>query len=108
MTKSHIMYVTFLTFRDSIEKSNLKCPKVKENLNNLCKLFALNELMTDSSSCYEAGYFKVRSGQHIMDAIKSLMVAIRPQIIPLVEAFDVPESMIVSAIGNYYGDIYET
>lgn len=28
--------------------------------------------------------------------------------IPLVEAFGYPDSVLVSAIGNSYGDIYET
>jgi Acyl-CoA oxidase len=78
MTKSHIMYVTFLTFRDGIKQMNTKDPKIQENLYNLCKLFALNELMIDSSACYETEYFKARTGLLIMDTIKHLMTLIRP------------------------------
>ena len=29
-------------------------------------------------------------------------------LIPLIEIIDIPDSIIVSAIGNSYGDIYET
>lgn len=107
MTYSHIMLVVFTTFKSSIEQMNTKCPKIKENLEHLCKLFALNELMKDSAACYEAGYFQVGMGSLIMDAMKHLMDVLRPQMIGLVEAFDVPDSYIVSAIGNSYGDVYE-
>ena len=42
-----------------------------------------------------------------MEAIKYLLTVLRPQMIPLVEAYDHPDSILVSAIGNKYGDIYE-
>ena len=41
-------------------------------------------------------------------ALKLLLERIRPQIIPLIESFELPDSVLVSAIGNSYGDIYET
>ena len=42
------------------------------------------------------------------EAIKILLIKIRPQLIPIVEGFGFTDSVIVSAIGNSYGDIYET
>ena len=42
------------------------------------------------------------------EAIKILLVKIRPQVIPLVELWDIHDTELVSAIGNSYGDIYET
>ena len=36
------------------------------------------------------------------------MPKLRPQMIPLVESWALPDSLLVSCIGNSYGDIYET
>ena len=57
MANAHIMYVTFKIFKDTCEKADIKCPKTKENLTHLCKLYALTELQKDSQACYESGYF---------------------------------------------------
>lgn len=43
----------------------------------------------------------------LLDAQKKIMNKVRPQMIPLVEAWGFPDSYLVSAIGNSYGDIYE-
>ena len=40
--------------------------------------------------------------------MKELNKQLRPHVISIVETFPFPESNIVSAIGNEYGDIYET
>ena len=42
------------------------------------------------------------------EAIKILLGKLRPQMIPLVEQFDMSDNFLMSAIGNSYGDIYET
>jgi hypothetical protein len=47
------------------------------------------------------------TAQHLLEAQKQILAQVRPQVIPLVEALGVPDSYIVSAIGNSYGDIYE-
>ena len=44
MAHSHIMYLTFKYFLQSIEQSVFKCPKIKENLLNLAKVYALSEI----------------------------------------------------------------
>lgn len=107
MANSHIMYVTFKFFMEHIETHPYKCPKVKENLRILARIFALTELIQDSVPLYETGFFSLGTAQHLLDAQKENMSLIRPQMIPLVEAFAFPDSFLVSAIGNSYGDIYE-
>lgn len=44
----------------------------------------------------------------ILEAIKTVNLRIRPQAIAIVEALPVPDAAGVSAVGNSYGDIYET
>ena len=43
-----------------------------------------------------------------MQAEKELLKEIRPQALNLIEAFKISDSILMSAIGNQYGDIYET
>ena len=43
-----------------------------------------------------------------MEAQKQLLKELRPQALNLVEALKLPDSLLMSAIGNQYGDIYET
>jgi len=40
--------------------------------------------------------------------MKALNLKIRPVILPLVETFAMKDDTMLSAIGNSYGDIYET
>jgi hypothetical protein len=108
MTQSHFMYITFKNFRNVIDRPTIKCPKIKENIKNLCIIYALSELLKDNSANYESGYFLIGTGSLILDAQKHMMTVIRPQIVSLIEAFGIPDSILCSAIGNSYGDIYET
>ena len=79
----------------------------------MCLLYGLNQLNTDSSSCYDCGYFG-NNGQEdpfselILEAIKLLNTAIRPQAISIIESLKYTDGHLQSAIGNSYGDIYET
>lgn len=45
MAQAHIMYVTFKFFLEHIENHPYKCPKVKENLSILARIYALHELI---------------------------------------------------------------
>ena len=57
---------------------------------------------------YECGYFTPGANDLIDEAIKVLLKRIRPQAIPLIEIYNFPDEYLQSAIGNSYGDIYET
>lgn len=103
-----MMYVAFLIFRQTIEKAAFKCPNVTSTMHDLGKLFALYELVNnDTASVYEAGFFSMGTASILNEALKKLLVKIRPQMIPLIEAWEIPDNLLVSAIGNSYGDIYE-
>ena len=110
MAQAHMMYVVFQLFKSSITShETYKCGGVREVMKDLARMFALNELLyaADSSACYETGHFSKGTASILLDAMKRLMVKLRPQMIPLIEAWALPDSLLVSAIGNSYGDIYE-
>ena len=69
-------------------------------MHNLARMYAVQELLSDSSSLYEAGFFKLGTAPIMLEAAKKLMTILRPAMIPLVEAWGIADSMLVSAIGN--------
>lgn len=44
----------------------------------------------------------------ILEAIKELNRRIRPVILPIAESYNFSDEAMMSAVGNSYGDIYET
>ena len=109
---AHIRYVTFWFFRNKVESGSIKCEGVKKILRTLCMLYGLFTLNNDCQGCYESGYFAIGtqnpSGELILGAIKLLNQEIRPQAINIIESLKVNDNVLQSAIGNSYGDIYET
>ena len=82
--------------------------RLRGHLGNCCALVGINFLKDYTNLGYESGYLPKGSQTLIQEAFKILLARIRPQVIPLVEAFGIPDSVLVSAVGNSYGDIYET
>lgn len=105
VSNAHIKLVTFLFFKQGLE--SIKCQVNKHNLTNLCMLNGLCQLMTDSTACYESKYFNEHSKQYILNAVKHINKELRPSIINIIETCNIPDTVLCSAIGNSYGDIYE-
>ena len=107
MTYIHIKCITLIMCRERI--ANIACPKLKQHLFNCMALIGLIWISEYKADGYDIGYFKKGTELNIDIAIKLLLNKIRPQAIPLVEnVYTLPDGFLVSAIGNKYGDIYET
>ena len=92
-----------------IGQKDVTCEGNKRNLSNLCMLYGLHNLYKDSKACFEAGYFDQKPySDYILEAIKILNKEIRPVALTIIESPDTPDMLLQSAIGNSYGDIYET
>jgi len=85
-----------------------KCAKLLEHSENIRILYGLYQLQKDQTGLYESGYFSTGSMAMVDAAIKLVLARIRPQIVPLAEVVPHPDQLLMSAIGNSYGDIYET
>jgi len=108
MSTAHIRYVTFFNFKAKL--ATIKCKNARTLMTNLCTLYGLNQLHLDSKACFESGYFQPGTpySELILEAIKQINTDLRPQIVSLVECLEMPDTYLQSAIGNSYGDIYET
>ena len=79
-------------------------------MHKLCLVHGLNILYEDMNSCFESGYFgpRVNYANMVLQAIKQTNLELRPQILSLIESIGLTDNVLNSAIGNSYGDIYET
>ena len=108
MIKAHMIYQMFLMMRDRMNKWEFKDPNIMPVFQLLLKIFAVKDLLTENQGLYECGYFSRGTGKLLDDSFKKLLVDLRPHMIPLVESCTIIDNCTVSAIGNKWGDIYET
>ena len=106
MTKKHINYMTFICFKKSIPK--MKDANLRKHMENLCVLAGIYFFKNTMAEGYDCGYFKPGDQNLVEEAYKLVLKKIRPQAIPLAELACVPDEIMQTAIGNSYGDIYET
>jgi len=106
MATLHIKYVNFRLFKDALVK--ISDVKLRGHLMNLATLMGIQYVQQYISFGYESGYLKKGAQALISEANKLLLTRLRPQVIPLVELFGITDSTLPSAVGNSYGDIYET
>ncbi len=100
-------YTTLYLFRTQLEKTTIKDTRIKPIFMDLYRITALHYLTNDSGALFQSEFFAPIANKHMKVALDKLIEKIRPQLIPLVEATSLGEGVVVSNIGNYYGDIYE-
>lgn len=108
MTKAHFKLLCFTLFRQHYENHNFKSKNIIKHVRLLQRIFCLNEIIEDSQALYESGYFMKGHFTMIKKAFQESLIELRPMMIPLVESFCYDDNYLQSAIGNSYGDIYET
>ena len=107
MTNIHLKYILFEMALKRVKSYRFKEKSLKVAIIQLIKLFAVNDLVKDSESLYEVGYFGAGSGALRDQALNQLLIDLRPSMIGLVEYSPNFEAAMCSTIGNKYGDIYE-
>lgn len=104
--QAHIRYLSFHLMRS--QTPELKDVNLRGHVYNLNVLSGLTFLKTNLLSAFEAGYINGSQSKLVDQACNAMLVKIRPQIIPLVELCSISDDLQPTAIGNQYGDIYET
>ena len=108
MSQIHIKLMS-LTF-SMIRMATAKCPKFKQHLANMANILCLTYIQEYATVGFESGYFAKGHIRMMDQAIKNLLQKVRPQLIPMIEVGNevYSDNTLCSAIGNSYGDIYET
>ena len=98
---SHCYFIIMQTFMTKIKE--ITCQKIQNVLTRLCALFALTNILDENwGDTIELNQFR-----YIKTCISNLLTEIRPDCIPLVDAFDYPDNVLKSSIGRYDGNVYE-
>lgn len=71
-------------------------------------IYGLQTLLKDPVPLFESGFFSKGQLSLLNDAFKICLTNLRPYILPICEIFFIPDESLVSAVGNSFGDIYET
>ena len=99
--------VEFAIVRKMITDEKFKDERVRERLELLLTIWALDDLLRDGTAAFDSGYLGAGSLQGLQAALEHVVRKLRPQFVSLAEIAHVDDCIRPSTIGNSYGDIYE-
>nr|XP_056708403.1 peroxisomal acyl-coenzyme A oxidase 2 [Euleptes europaea] len=103
---AHSHYIVVQTFVKALEKFEKEF-HIQRVLKNLCDLFALHGIFSNMGDFLQAGHLSGKQSDMVTESYLDLLAVIRPDAVPLVDAFDFSDANLNSAIGCYDGRAYE-
>lgn len=103
--KAHCYYVVLKAFKEAIDSKGLS-PANEAIMRKLCSLYAMYWMVQKSGEFITGGYMTPDHISLARSLLYSLLADIRREAVPLVDAFDVPDEILNSALGRYDGDVY--
>jgi acyl-CoA oxidase len=98
-------------FFDALQRDPLLTSKDYQAIHNvllsLACLFALHLMEKDMAEFVICGYLDLQQCEWVKDQLMLMLEKIRPQAVPLVDAFDLPDYYLHSALGQRNGDVYK-
>ncbi|CAD7698591.1 unnamed protein product [Ostreobium quekettii] len=106
---AHSQYVIYKNFMDSLQgirsRGELQ-PNTVRALADLQGLFGLTVLEREVGDMLESGYLSARQVKLLRAQQRALVKAVRPNAVPLVDAFGFLDYELSSALGRSDGDVY--
>ncbi|XP_067353702.1 peroxisomal acyl-coenzyme A oxidase 1 isoform X1 [Channa argus] len=102
---AHCHYVVVKLFTDKL--GEIGDTAVHSVLSTLALLYALHGITENSGDFLQAGLLTVPQVLQISVRIKELLSQLRPNAVPLVDAFDFHDKKLNSVLGRYDGNVYE-
>mmetsp|Transcript_37 Transcript_37/g.48 ORF Transcript_37/g.48 Transcript_37/m.48 type:complete len:671 (+) Transcript_37:37-2049(+) len=107
-SRAHCMYILYKNFADAIEERSSKISGSNLFvLQKLRDLFGLFWIESDMGDFTEDSYFSLEQSKCIREKVMLLLSEIRPDAIPLVDAFDYSDYELRSVLGRYDGNVYQ-
>jgi len=100
--RSHCINFMLTNFVQAVEA--IQDRPIREALTDLCALFACSNIVDDPQW---TGLINAPQMRFVKIALDKLLNAVRPNAIALVDAFEIPDRVLQSAIGRYDGNVYE-
>ena len=109
MSRGYSMLVLLTNIIDGIEDER-RCGSLGESetqvMNDLARLFALYWMEKEIGDFLEDGYLSAEKASWVRSNVVNLLDVIRPNAVPLVDAFDISDFRLKSALGRFDGDVY--
>ncbi|XP_041073318.1 peroxisomal acyl-coenzyme A oxidase 1 isoform X4 [Carcharodon carcharias] len=102
---AHCHYVVVKLFAAKL--SEITDAAIHDVLNTLCLMYALYGISKNSGDFLHAGILSDLQISQVHQRVKELLAVIRPNAVPLVDAFDYPDAVLASVLGRYDGNVYE-
>ncbi|XP_021536659.1 peroxisomal acyl-coenzyme A oxidase 1 isoform X1 [Neomonachus schauinslandi] len=104
-SEAHCHYVVVKLFSEKLLKIEDK--SVHAVLRNLCLLYCLYGISQKAGDFLQGGIMTESQITQVNQRIKELLIAIRPDAVALVDAFDFQDVTLGSVLGRYDGNVYE-
>mmetsp|Transcript_25494 Transcript_25494/g.55452 ORF Transcript_25494/g.55452 Transcript_25494/m.55452 type:complete len:695 (+) Transcript_25494:125-2209(+) len=101
-----VLHATFLEAISALEGAGKVGAAAAGVLRQLASLFALTQLEAHMADLLEGGYITGAQASALRTAQRSLLLALRPNAVALVDAFAHEDYLLNSALGRYDGDVY--
>ena len=107
ISRAYSQYLLLSNFAQGIESSRgvLGAPELSV-LTDLARLLGLCWMEREIGDFFEDGYLSQEHAKWIRDGVLSLLDAIRPNAVALVDAFDYSDFILKSALGRFDGNVY--
>lgn len=76
-------------------------------LKKMFLLFCLNRVANDASTHLADGWMNEKQLELLQEKVRLLLSEIRKDAVPLVDSFNLPDSLVNSPLGRFDGDLYK-
>uniref|UniRef100_A0A8D1JD06 Acyl-coenzyme A oxidase n=1 Tax=Sus scrofa TaxID=9823 RepID=A0A8D1JD06_PIG len=104
-SEAHCHYVVVKLFAEKLHQIQER--SIHAVLRNLCLLYALYGISQNSGDFLQGSIMTESQVTHVNERVKELLMAIRPEAVALVDAFDFQDVTLGSVLGRYDGNVYE-
>eukprot|EP00755_Sulcionema_specki_P023178 Sspe_Gene.78272::Locus_48968_Transcript_2_2_Confidence_0.667_Length_2564::g.78272::m.78272/K00232/E1.3.3.6, ACOX1, ACOX3; acyl-CoA oxidase len=98
----HCYYFMFVKFADMVQC--VDDAPTRAVVARLCALYGLSQVVDGNGW---AGIIDGQTASYAEDSVRDLLLALRPDAVAIVDAFDIPDRVLNSALGRYDGNVYE-
>ncbi|GAA5942284.1 hypothetical protein JCM1841_002805 [Sporobolomyces salmonicolor] len=105
---AHSQYYLVYNFAQAIlHDAALKAqPAVHRVMTTCFELFACYTMDAEASEFLSSGYLSPKQHELLRNRVHALLAELRPQAVPLVDAWGCPDYLLNSALGRHDGDVY--
>lgn len=107
-SRAHAQYNLIRNFAEALKNDPElnRSPAVKGIMHKVFELFACYTMDNDIADFLVSGYFNSNQAELVRAKVDELLSALRPQAVPLVDSFKLPDYLLNSALGRSDGEVY--